>query len=815
MYPIKYIDNNIVVNKTGEFWAYYEFVPYNYSFLSEQQKHQVGEQFQQLVAQIRDGRIHALQIATDKSIRTSCEKLKADVHGPLADVAREWFEDETNTLVETIGLTQVDYRFFIGFQLTINETDVGIKQSFGDFVKDFLEFIRIVNRRLMGEFVIMNDAVLDRYFKVEHLLSDKVSRRFKIRPLDKNDLGYILDHIHGQTGATYEQYEWRLPKLKRPGETLVKWYDILRPVRCTINESRKYLEIDGEKRKIYVACFTISDVTGELEFPSSEIFYYQQQQFDFPIDTSMQIDVVPNRKALKNVRNKKKELKDSEDHAVSTGNDPSEVVEDALDTATELETDLSRSKDNMYKLSYVVRVAADSLDELEHRCDEVKDFYDDYGVKLIRPVGDMIGLHEEFMPSGKRYEDDYVQDITSDFLAGMGFGATQKLGEEWGLYLGFNIYTDQNVYLRPDLAAQGVLGTVTNSPSAAVLGNVGGGKSATVKKICHDAVLAGAKILYIDPKGECGDLGKNLQHMSDEINIINLTNDPENRGLLDPYILFKNPKDAESAVTDMLTYITGISGRDPEKFPVLLKAISRVTERKQRGTLCVIDELRNDGSEVAIRIADHIESYANYDFAHLLFSDGSCQKKIGLDKAWNIIQIADLVLPDRGSSFDDYTINEFLSVAMLIVISTYALDFISGERGQFKIVVLDEAWSIGRVSQGAALFDKLVRMGRSMNSAVYFVTQSASDLKGKEVRNNIGMKLAFRNEDIEEIRDVLEFYGLDPNDESAQKVVRNLDNGQCLFRDLYGHIGVVQVDFVNPYLFRAVDTRPPKKKGDR
>lgn len=36
---------------------------------------------------------------------------------------------------------------------------------------------------------------------------------------------------------------------------------------------------------------------------------------------------------------------------------------------------------------------------------------------------------------------------------------------------------------------------------------------------------------------------------------------------------------------------------------------------------------------------------------------------------------------------------ELLSVAMLIVISTFALDFIHSDRSIFKIVDLDEAWS--------------------------------------------------------------------------------------------------------------------------
>ena len=67
----------------------------------------------------------------------------------------------------------------------------------------------------------------------------------------------------------------------------------------------------------------------------------------------------------------------------------------------------------MYKLSYVVRVSTKDLDELKRRCDEVKDFYDDLSIKLVRPFGDMLGLHGEFIPVSKRYINDYIQYVTS------------------------------------------------------------------------------------------------------------------------------------------------------------------------------------------------------------------------------------------------------------------------------------------------------------------------------------------------------------------------------------------------------------------
>ena len=64
-YPIKYIENNLVWNHDGECFAYYELIPYNYSFLSVEQKEAVHDAFRQLIAQNRDGKIHALQISTE------------------------------------------------------------------------------------------------------------------------------------------------------------------------------------------------------------------------------------------------------------------------------------------------------------------------------------------------------------------------------------------------------------------------------------------------------------------------------------------------------------------------------------------------------------------------------------------------------------------------------------------------------------------------------------------------------------------------------------------------------------------------------
>ena len=811
MFPIKYIDNNLVWNKDNEVFAYYELIPYNYSFLSPEQKYLVHDSFRQLIAQSREGKIHALQIATESSIRSIQEQSKKLVTGKLREVAIQKIDDQTEALVSMIGDNQVDYRFFLGFKLMVTEDEVNLKNIKKSVFLTFREFLNEVRHTLMNDFVSMNNDEINRYVKMEKLLENKISRRFKIRRLEAKDFAYLMEHLYGRDGIAYEDYEYPLPKRKLKRETLIKYYDLIRPTRCVVEESQRYLRLEHEDSESYVSYFTVNAIVGELDFPSSEIFYFQQQQFTFPVDTSMNVEIVGNKKALTTVRNKKKELKDLDNHAYQAGNETSSNVVEALDSVDELETDLDQSKESMYKLSYVIRVSAPDLDELKRRCDEVKDFYDDLNVKLVRPAGDMMGLHGEFLPASKRYINDYIQYVKSDFLAGLGFGATQMLGENTGIYIGYSVDTGRNVYLQPSLASQGVKGTVTNALASAFVGSLGGGKSFCNNLLVYYSVLFGGQAVILDPKSERGNWKATLPEIAEEINIVNLTSDKENAGLLDPFVIMKDKEDGATLAKEILTFLTGISTRDGDKFPVLISAISKVSESEHRGLLNVITELRKENTPIANHIANHIDSFTNYDFAHLLFSDGTAKNTISLDNQLNIIQVADLVLPDKDTTFDEYTTIELLSVAMLIVISTFALDFIHSDRSIFKIVDLDEAWAFLNVAQGETLSNKLVRAGRAMNAGVYFVTQSSGDVSKESLKNNIGLKFAFRSTDTNEIKQTLEFFGLDSEDENNQKRLRDLENGQCLMQDLYGRVGVVQIHPVFVELLHAFDTRPPIK----
>ena len=139
-YPIKYIENNLVWNIEGECFAYYELIPFNYSFLSLEQKDAVHDAFRQLIAQNRDGKIHALQISTESSIRAAQERSKKSVTGRLKEIACAEIDEQTENLMEiAMMLEQLKGESEYLFEVLTDIDSITWKQKFVDWANEFTE----------------------------------------------------------------------------------------------------------------------------------------------------------------------------------------------------------------------------------------------------------------------------------------------------------------------------------------------------------------------------------------------------------------------------------------------------------------------------------------------------------------------------------------------------------------------------------------------------------------------------------------------------------------------------------------------------
>ncbi|WP_417921700.1 hypothetical protein, partial [Clostridioides difficile] len=61
MFPIKYIDNNLVWNKDNYVFTYYELIPYNYSFLSAEHEFIVHHSLLLSIDQFSEGLIYSFR----------------------------------------------------------------------------------------------------------------------------------------------------------------------------------------------------------------------------------------------------------------------------------------------------------------------------------------------------------------------------------------------------------------------------------------------------------------------------------------------------------------------------------------------------------------------------------------------------------------------------------------------------------------------------------------------------------------------------------------------------------------------------------
>lgn len=804
---IDFIKDSLVFNKDRECFAMYELESYNNSFLSEDKKLANFQNLQRLIAQTGSS-LQILNLSIEESISAVQEGSKKLVKGDLKELAYEYLDRQTDYLTAVHESdNEYDRKTYLVFKLSNDNEEVTINNLVTDsktFIKDLFNS---TNKILFDDFTKIDSKILERFQSIENLLNSKITTRLKVRRVTINEIGYIVESINGMRGYAYNEYFFMPEVSQSDNEVKMNRHEITNLFDVGITEHQRFLKLEHETGTSYVAYLTLSRVTGELTFPDSQILFYQEEMFDYPNNTSLHIEPINNKKSLSTIRTKKIELKDLDDNALNAGNSTSNNFYDAMQDADELESYLESTRDSMYKLSYLVRVSADTEEKMLQRVAETKDFYESYNFRLQRPFGDQVGLHEEFLPCSSRCLNDYVQYVTSDFIASLGIGATHRLGDKLGFVIGYNLDTGKTVRLNPQAPAQNIEGSVTSALAKAILGSLGGGKSVLENLMLVYTILFGGRGLLVDPKSERGKWVDFLPELEPYINIINLTADEDYRGILDPFSVFKDIEEKKALAVDVITFLTGISIRDSDLFPIISGTVATIAETTG-GMLQLIDSLKNSNSLDAQKIGKHLESFQDLSFAKLLFGDGTAKKHIDITNNLNIIQIQELTLPDSETDVSDYSTSEILSIGMMLVTNAIELNFIRSNDAIFKVVTSEEAWATLQFPQGRITNRKMVREGRAKNSALDLVTQNADDLLDEKIKNNIGLKFAFRSTDKVEIQKTLEFFNLEYNDYNADRL-RNLESGECFYQDVYGNVGVLKVDVMFQELFDAFDTRPP------
>lgn len=828
-FPIKHFEDNLIFNKEkNECWAVYKMIGYNYDFKSEQGKIGILNFMARFIANIgKEAMICIIPVAQNVKahyINLTNKLDKEDIFYRQAKAHASGIEAYLQESLQVKGNAN-DYKIYILTKLTIKNT---ILEEFKDFLNYLIkdpcasieEFMGVGYKEIYEKDIVMFKKLANEFFR-------KQRRRVEIELCNSSDVEWLIRRPFfrgmkdGFTLRSTENQNWTpfTDRIIKNGEKVVRCDDtqILQLTEGLIDVSEnRYIKIEHDSGTSYQTFLTMAYIPDGILFPGNEWLLALQ---DYPIttETIIKITTSDHKESIRNVHKKKKEIKDQIEHIIQSKAEdelPDELY-DSQGFANDLEAELKASRSPMSEVSITFCLFADNKEELEAKVDFIKEIYTDNNFILERPLTDQFKLFMESIPGTSRYVKDYIMPLPPRTLAGSGIGATRILGDNLGPYIGTTGILKKNVYLDISRATK-----LNRSASAGFYGTLGGGKSFGANLLFYLSVLYGAYGLVIDPKGERSNWIKDLPELKDQINVITLSSDKEDKGKLDPWLIYRD--DLESAAylaIAMLSELFNINPKDDE-YIAILEAIEWVKKQENRCMSLLADRLMNmddddDLGVIAKKLGRKIKLLRNMAMAGLLFGEGG-EEGLDFKKRVNIIQIQNLNMPKPETLKEEYTQEEVLSTVLMLPIASFARKFMHQSRKFFKAVLFDEAWALESNSAGKQMMNSLIREGRALNAGCLFISQSTKDVKEEAVKTNISYKFCFKATEIKEIKSVLEFLDLEVTQDNID-TVKNLENGECLFQDLDGRVGVLKFDAVFSHLIdKAFNTNPEKvsKEGE-
>jgi len=562
------------------------------------------------------------------------------------------------------------------------------------------------------------------------------------------------------------------------------------------------LEVESEGGRSFQAILCAGALAEEAEFPGpAELLFTPLEDAGFPVDAVLHTRWIGNREALGQVRKRILDVEHAYREQVEGASaGPGWQAEDDRDLAREYESVLQSSAHPPMLRAYLsLAVGAPDRPELERRVGVLRERFGE--VRLHRPRGLQHGLFFDHLPrTDGGGVPDYLQQMTVEQFGAMVGTASAEVGSQGGPYIGHS----------PGGAGRPVRYDPTEAPRAArpsgvlLAGTLGSGKTLAVEAIAYGAERRGSLVVIFVRKPD-----HNLEvvpELAGRVEVLELSGDPRHRGKLDPLRIGLPELREELASSYLLELL-----RDPP--PAWENAIDRgVRDAVRAGEESlnrVVERLALSASDAGREAAEALEVLSDFGLARLGFADeGESEREVAAPAETSVITIRTpgLTLPDPGASRQTYTRAERVSVATLSLVAAKALRLVSTNRNRHKIVLLDEAWFLLASTQGRLLLNRLVRLGRSMNTTILLATQRLADLG--DLSELVGVYFLFGQDSIPEAERALRMVDLDPEDVAIRSRLTEYRQGLCLMRDLDGRVGEVQFDLVFPELLAALDNTP-------
>ncbi|TLG77343.1 ATP-binding protein [Culicoidibacter larvae] len=798
-FPIKELRNNILVNSEGDVWCYYRIAPQDYEYLSGNEK--LG--FQRKLETLLYGSYqayHLLRITNTKDLDTFKPPMNNKKLLPVAEFVWAKMKEFARSFYQDGVLEE---GFYIGIQITPVESTISA-------IKDIIKGAGSLFTKAIPE---IDQAVLS----MEREVYSFLSKIYKPERLKQREIGYL----------TKRNY-WKgiRPDFDVEREASTFW--------CSgqVSLESRYLRVAQDEKEVIHAYFVVSSMEFENNGMNFD-YIYATQDLSVPVDLSIHIDTLTNEVAQKEALEKRRNLEGQAMHQAEAEAYVNPDLSKRINQMIDVEDEFKNSKEKpMLKASIVYGVVADTIEEIQIIEKELKERLRGYRIILTRPIADQADLMASFIPGAAPYiAPDYIRMMEPEAISSGVFGATDSIGSHMGFLLGVAGSQGRFVFFDPSQGpkADPDNPTATSSPSVSITGIPGSGKSVTANLIGIWSAIFFGKSIFTDPKFDrrawAEELGLFLppdlrELFMSEVYIRELGKGGDDAGILDPFITQNDMDRARMMALEVLSYLLRL-GVDDFGYTMLSEACS-FTKHIPAPTLNSIPDILNNWHswqfkqreaipsaeeiQIASNLARRISSCKDHAISNIFFANpDALPDPLRFDYSINVVAVNKLQLPDVNLDRSDYTIGHQLSTVVLMCLTAAVEAFITEYPSEFKFIGNDETWAISSTPQGRRMVDSLQLLGRSMNAAIYPISQKYEHIPNTEV---IGAKFAGLARGEEATR-IIEYFGLEPS-EYLESQIASFEPGEMLFQDIYERIGTMQVLAIFIELEWALNTSPDR-----
>lgn len=818
--PIDYFTDNLIFMSDKNCWALFEIMGFDYDMRSDEQKIAIMDKLTLFLANI-PSEAKIMIIPVMQNLKSHYQDLSDGLSpkDPSYDFSKTVIaatQKYLQTQIEVNGRSN-DYKTYIAVKLNrgkFSDLAVQAKETLDILVKSVVDgfnyFMALDTRNI-------RKSLVDECQKLSDNIYADLSKRIELLPVDAETTQWLLRRSMYR-GMPQEVQLFRKSQTKTwrptPDEFSLSKNIYIRPQKRemvnlfsgSIHRSGRMLRVEHDSGSSYQTFLTIANIPEDLAFPDCEWIYYAQQ-LKMGVEIYIHINNIEYRESLKRIDDQRRQ---TNSQIENINNAYSEIPADLWDSKSaieDIEAELKAGKFPLLETSVLFCIADSDPEEVQRKASAVRRSYQDMNFIIERPLTDQMAMFLSCIPGVSFRISDFIMRLTPMAVAVGIIGATHELGSHSGMFIGTTGIERKLVFV--DLR-EACLSNM--SASTVFYGNLGVGKSFNANLLTYLHLLTGAYGLIIDPKGERTHWVNELPGFNNGlITLVTLSAEEKFRGMLDPFNIFRGSIDeAVELAINLLSELFKLNPKDDE-YTALLEALNRIRGAAQPSMEKLADILgrfsKNDPlCEQAAKISRRIKLLADSGMARLLIGKGN-EQAISLGNKLNILQIQNLKLPDPNARKDDYTQEENVSIVLMMVITAFCRKFVHSHPNQFKVLLFDESWMLGKTTEGEKLMSYVARMARSLYTSMILNGHSVTDLPNEGIRNTITYKFCFKTGNTAEAERMLDFMRLEKT-EANIRTITNLKNAQCLFQDLNGRVGVLQFDAVFADLIKVFSTTP-------